>query len=114
MWNRAGVRSSAYFPKLKDKARDLVQVIEALMVLDLALSPPPGEIAPSTRVWRWVGACTEPQTLEERVKWLESVRAENYPCIVAEVVDDAPATGGMRTVGWCNLGHYNMRPAYDG
>ncbi|OJT10216.1 Dolichyl pyrophosphate Glc1Man9GlcNAc2 alpha-1,3-glucosyltransferase [Trametes pubescens] len=57
---------------------------------------------------------TEPQTLEERTKWLKDVRAENYPCIVAEVVDDAHATGGTRTVGWCNLGHYNMRPAYDG
>lgn len=57
---------------------------------------------------------TEPQTLDERRTWLGGLRAENYPCIVAEVVDDAPATGGTRTVGWCNLGHYNMRPAYDG
>ncbi|KAH9846931.1 GCN5-related N-acetyltransferase [Lenzites betulinus] len=59
---------------------------------------------------------TEPQTLEECVLWLKSVQAEHYPCIVAEVVEpeanDAP--GRKRTVGWCNLSHYNMRQAYDG
>ncbi|KAI0638291.1 GCN5-related N-acetyltransferase [Trametes polyzona] len=53
---------------------------------------------------------TEPQTLEERVEWLKSVRAENYPCIIAEVMEGTV----RRTVGWCNLWHYNMRPAYDG
>ncbi|KAI0832532.1 GCN5-related N-acetyltransferase [Trametes gibbosa] len=59
---------------------------------------------------------TEPQTLEERVLWLKSVQAEHYPCIVAEVAetDGGDTTETKRTVGWCNLWHYNMRPAYDG
>ena len=55
---------------------------------------------------------TEPQTLAERTAWLENVKAENYPCLIAEVEDTA--TGGKRTVAWCNLGRYNVRQAYDG
>ena len=54
---------------------------------------------------------TEPETVADRVKWLASLQAENYPCIVAEVSDEA--TGEKRTVGFCSLGHYVMRPAYD-
>ncbi|CDO68705.1 hypothetical protein BN946_scf184652.g32 [Trametes cinnabarina] len=55
---------------------------------------------------------TQIQTLEERVQWLTNLRAENYPCIVAEVTDDE--SGSKQTVGWANLWHYNMRQAYDG
>ncbi|KAI0352847.1 GCN5-related N-acetyltransferase, partial [Trametes cingulata] len=55
---------------------------------------------------------TRPQTLDERTQWLAAIRAEKYPCIVAETADEA--SGETRTVGWCNLGHYNPRPAYDG
>ncbi|KAI0776007.1 GCN5-related N-acetyltransferase [Trametes elegans] len=54
---------------------------------------------------------TEPQTVAERTQWLADVRRENYPCIVAEVEGDSPG-GTPRTVGWCNLWHYNPRQAY--
>ncbi|KAI0650638.1 acyl-CoA N-acyltransferase [Trametes meyenii] len=54
---------------------------------------------------------TVPTTVEERAKWLTLLHAESYPCFVAEVVDEA--TGISRTVGWCNLGRYVTRPAYD-
>ena len=54
---------------------------------------------------------TEPQTLAERAAWLENVKAENYPCFIAEVEDTA--IGGKRTVAWCNLWHYKERPAYN-
>ncbi|KAI0660879.1 GCN5-related N-acetyltransferase [Cubamyces menziesii] len=55
---------------------------------------------------------TVPQLPEERAKWLQDLRAENYPCIVAEMVDET--SGSTRTVGWCNLWHFKERPAYDG
>ncbi|KAI9000907.1 toxin-antitoxin system, toxin component, GNAT family [Trametes punicea] len=54
---------------------------------------------------------TEPQTLDERIAWLNGVRAKDYPCMVAEITDES---GEKRTVGWCNLWHYKERPAYDG
>ncbi|KAI0677437.1 GCN5-related N-acetyltransferase [Trametes maxima] len=55
---------------------------------------------------------TWPTTVGERGKWLVLLRAESYPCFVAEVADEA--TGNPRTIGWCNLGRYNAttRPAY--
>ncbi|KAI0375749.1 GCN5-related N-acetyltransferase [Pilatotrama ljubarskyi] len=64
---------------------------------------------------------TVPQPLSERAEWLVRLRGESYPCIVAEVMDDSDADasdghsrGSWRTVGWCNLWHYNVRPAYAG
>ncbi|OSD04352.1 GCN5-related N-acetyltransferase [Trametes coccinea BRFM310] len=55
---------------------------------------------------------TEIQTLAERALWLQKLRAERYPCIVAEVTEDA--TGAKRTIGWANLWHFKERQAYDG
>ena len=55
---------------------------------------------------------TEPQTVAERTEWLTSLNAENYPCLVAEVADGA-SLSGKRVVGFCSLGHYNQRKAYD-
>ncbi|TFK94696.1 GCN5-related N-acetyltransferase [Polyporus arcularius HHB13444] len=65
------------------------------------------EILPGTATFH-----TEPQTIADRAQWFKSIQTENYPCLVAEVED--PTTQAKRTVAWCNLWHYNMRPAYDG
>ena len=54
---------------------------------------------------------TEPQTLAERTEWLAALKAEQYPCLVAEISD--AETGSVRTVAWCNLWHYKERPAYN-
>ncbi|KAI9056583.1 toxin-antitoxin system, toxin component, GNAT family [Trametes sanguinea] len=56
---------------------------------------------------------TEVLTLAERAQWLQKLRAERYPCIVAEVTDDA-ASGSKRTIGWANLWHFKEKQAYDG
>ncbi|KAI0720219.1 GCN5-related N-acetyltransferase [Cerioporus squamosus] len=55
---------------------------------------------------------TVPETVADRAQWLKNIHAENYPCLVAEVED--PTSGARRTIAWCNLWHYNMRPAYNG
>ena len=54
---------------------------------------------------------TKPHTIQDRAEWLTALQAEHYPCLVAEV--DAEGTGERRTIGWCSLGHYNPRSAYD-
>ena len=58
---------------------------------------------------------TQPQTIAQRAEWLAGLRAEGYPCLVAEITeeDSSGVTGGRRTVAWCNLWHFNLRPAYD-
>ncbi|KAI1796281.1 hypothetical protein LXA43DRAFT_661444 [Ganoderma leucocontextum] len=43
---------------------------------------------------------TEPQTLSKRVEWLIRLRAERYPCLVAELSD--VETGAKRTVAWAS------------
>ncbi|KAI0722866.1 GCN5-related N-acetyltransferase [Earliella scabrosa] len=55
---------------------------------------------------------TIPQTIAERVQWLANTQGKQYPCMVAEVMDEM--TGGNRIVAYCNLWHYKERPAYDG
>ncbi|OBZ76907.1 Ribonucleoside-diphosphate reductase small chain [Grifola frondosa] len=54
-------------------------------------------------------------TLAERTSWLERLKHDGYPCVVAELhYGEEGDAQTKQTVGWANLSRYRERQAYDG
>ncbi|KDQ64878.1 hypothetical protein JAAARDRAFT_117802 [Jaapia argillacea MUCL 33604] len=51
---------------------------------------------------------------ENRLAWLRDLQKGAYPCVVVEV-DEVREDGvrSKRTIGWCNIGRYRSKAAYD-
>lgn len=47
----------------------------------------------------------DPVSRENRLSWLHELQAKQYPCLVAEV--------DGQFAGYCSLGPFNPKPAYD-
>lgn len=47
----------------------------------------------------------DPVTKENRAQWLSNLQQKGYPCLVAQV--------DGQFAGYCNLGPFHEKPAYD-